>query len=449
MASLKSNVAAPTLSVTCFSQQFFLTHPESGKYLIAYSGGLDSHVLLHLFAQMKAKNPSLAIRSVYIDHGLQAVSTDWAVHCQEVADSLGIEHKTISLQLRKMTGESHEAIARKFRYQALADCLQHNEALLTAHHQCDQVETVLLQLLRGSGLDGLAAMPEKQPFASGYHVRPLLPYRRAVLEGYAHRHNLEYITDPTNSDPRFDRNFLRNAVIPLLKQHWPALGSTLSRVARLQAEASELLASYVDNELKSLTGSKPHTLSAVAVNTLPVVKRKATIRQWIKNAGFRAPSEIQLQQILDNVFASARHASPLVHWQGAEVRRYRDDVYIMSPLPEVAALLHQLPMSWDLQKTIEIKHWGELHPEDLGALTGILLEHEISLTVRFRKGGERIRPAGRKHTLSLKNLLQEAKVPPWQRERLPLVYVNGLLICVPTVACISADDLLSYLQSSQ
>ncbi len=431
------------LSADTFARQFFSTASPSGKYLIAYSGGLDSHVLLHLFATLQSRHAGLSVRSIYIDHGLQPASTDWAAHCQSIAKALNCEHQTLSVQLPPTEGQSLEAVARTVRYRALAGHLQEDEKLLTAHHQNDQAETVLLQLLRGGGLDGLAAMPATRSIAATYHLRPLLTYSRAMLEAYAQRFQLAYITDPTNSESRFDRNFLRNEVIPLLQQRWPRMDVTLARVARVQAEAGSLLSSYIEDEMTTLTGSREGTLSRHSVNQLPVVKRKAVIRHWVKKSGFTVPSEKQLQHLLEDVFQSVLSATPRVHWSGVEVRRYRDDVYIQPPLPVVTALEKTVCIPWDLHHPLQIPGGrGVLQPDDLGELKKVLLERAVPVTVRFRCGGERLRPQHRKHMLTLKNLLQEKGIPPWQRARLPLIYANEQLICVPGVAQIAPSDLI-------
>ena len=221
--------------------QFFQRHTVS-QVLIAYSGGLDSHVLLHLCASLRAIQPQIVLRAIHIDHGLQAVSAQWVMHCQTVCAALNIPFICEALHLKVQTGESVEAVAREARYAVFSQYLRAGEMLLTAHHQDDQAETVLLHLLRGSGVDGLAAMPEIRPLAQGYLGRPLLALSRAELVTYAQQNQLNYITDPSNADNRFDRNFLRQQIIPLLQQRWVAVNKTLARAARLQGETRQLLA---------------------------------------------------------------------------------------------------------------------------------------------------------------------------------------------------------------
>ena len=238
--------------LNAFYRQFFslcpLINPTS--YLVAYSGGLDSHVLLHLFASLAKKHDFIKLRSVYIDHGLQDISAAWAEHCQDTADTLNIEHCCIPLHLNITSGDSLEAIARKARYGALKTHLQAGEVLLTAHHQDDQAETLLLQLLRGSGIDGLAAMPMKAHFSQGFHSRPLLDYSKQSLQDYAIKNGLKWITDPSNNDTRFDRNYLRNNIIPRLKQRWPQLHRPYR--ARQNCKPKQVHYSHVIQQTKCL-----------------------------------------------------------------------------------------------------------------------------------------------------------------------------------------------------
>ncbi len=432
-------MAKPDLTTLKFQEQFYeLSHEylssvskDHNAYLVAYSGGLDSHVLLHLCASLVRNHSDICVRSLYIDHGLQEASKNWAGHCRRVSAELGIQFESIQLNLDIPAGESLEAVARKARYQALREHLSEHEVLMTAQHQDDQAETVLLQLLRGAGLDGLAAMPKVTSFGTGLHWRPLLDYSREQLEAYAKQNNLDYITDPSNKDTRFDRNYLRAAVIPLLKQRWPQMGQTLSRSAGLQAEASLLLATFLEKEMLAFSGSQQNTLSASTVTELPLIQQKAMLRHWIKQLGFKAPSAIKLKHVVEDVLNSRSEAMPLVSWQDAEVRRYKDDVHIMAPLP---LSLPSEPIEWDLQQPLALgEGLPDLVPEDLGSLRDSLLRQNLTIRVRFRQGGERIRLENRQHTISLKNYYQQQKVPPWLRKTLPLVYANEQIIYVPNL----------------
>ena len=266
-------------------------------------------------------------------------------------------------------------------------------------------------------------MPRVTTFGKGLHLRPLLDYSREQLEAYAKQNNLDYITDPSNKDTRFDRNYLRNKVIPLLKQRWPQMGKTLSRSAGLQAEAGSLLATFIDNEMPALSGSQQDTLSARAVIELPAIQQKAMLRHWIKQLGFTPPSAVKLKHVIKDVLNSSSDSMPLVSWQNTEVRRYKDDVYIMAPLP---ASLPSEPISWDLQQPLVLgEGLPDLVPEDLGSLKDGLLQQNLSVSVRFRQGGERICLENRKHSISLKKVLPATRSPSLVKENAPAGLCEG------------------------
>jgi len=297
--------------------------------------------------------------------------------------------------------------------------------LLTAHHQDDQAETLLLQLLRGSGVAGLAAMAPVKTFAQGWHARPLLDFSRAQLKEYAVARELSWIDDPSNFDTSLERNHLRQRVMPLLHERNPAIAATLSRSARHFAEAAELLEELAKTDQPAARGGSKGTLSVSALLSLAPSRQRNLLRHWIRAAGFRLPDTCHLQRICDEVLPAAPDSTPLVQWSGAEVRRYRDDLFLMAPLPPVPA--GAIP--WDLSAPL-------LLPNDAGTLTARLAEGAglsaerlagQRVEVRFRTGGEECRPAGRRETHALKKLLQEQGVPPWERERLPLLFAEGAL----------------------
>lgn len=425
---IKPNLTTPDF-LDSFGEHLRSLSKTHNRYLIAYSGGLDSHVLLHLCASLADDDSKITFRSIYIDHGLQEASKDWAEHCERISKELGVEFQSISLNLEVHAGESLEAVARLGRYQALRQHLSKNEILMTAQHQDDQAETLLLQLLRGAGLDGLAAMPRVADFGEGLHIRPLLGYSREQLEAYAKHHCLDFVTDPSNKDSRFDRNYLRNQVVPLLKQRWPQMGQTLSRSAGLQAEAGELLATFIEKDMPVVMGSQKDTLSAKALTQLSSSQQKAMLRHWIKQHGFKAPSAVKLKHLLVDVVNSRSDAMPLVAWEDAEVRRYKDDIYIMSPLPTV---LPSGVIKWDLREPLDLgEGLPSLTREELGNLKDYVWQHKLSISVRFRQGGERLRLNNRVHSISLKNFFQENEVPTWLRKTLPLVYANDQIIYIP------------------
>ena len=222
---------------------------EIKTWCLAYSGGVDSQVLLHLLSALN-KTHGLNIRAVYIDHGLQQASKQWQQHCAKSCESLSIPFQSIYVNAHAK-GESPEAAARHARYGALAELISDDSCLLTAQHQDDQAETFLLQLFRGAGAAGLSAMPVYTKFSKGFHLRPLLGISQKQILDYAEHHQLSWVEDPSNQDHQYDRNYLRHSLMPLLKQRWPAIDKTLSVAAQQQAENASLINQLAQHDRKN------------------------------------------------------------------------------------------------------------------------------------------------------------------------------------------------------
>lgn len=396
---------------------------------VGYSGGVDSHVLLHLIALHRQMLRGHSLKAVYVDHGLNPASEQWQRHCQTICQDLAVAFFSLRVDARPGSGESPEAAARRARYNAFERLLKNNDALLLAHHQDDQAETLLLQLLRGAGPRGLAAMPTIAPLGRGLLLRPLLEVERVKILNYAHHHGLQWVEDSSNADCGLDRNYLRHEILPRLKRRWPAASRTLARSARLCAEAETLLDSLADDDLDRATSEQPYRLDIQALRTLNNTRQRNALRRWFQSLDLPTPSAIQLQHVLEDAIATSRDRIPCIHWPGCEVRRYQDHLYAMAPLPphdpgQIFALKPGMP-------PLSIAGSGRLylHPVQ-GA--GVRLDELInrSVTVRFRRGGERFRPQGHRHSQRLKTLFQSASVPPWERDRRPLLYVDNTLVAV-------------------
>lgn len=413
--------------------------PVPQRYCVAYSGGVDSHVLLHALVQIREALPCPNVSAVHINHGIHPDAEQWARHCEIVCRELGVPCETINIKVQRQARYSLEAMARDARYDAFARLSRADDMLLLAQHQDDQAETVLLQLLRGSGVKGLAGMPVCTPFAQGWMARPLLAFGREAFLQYAITRQLPWIEDPSNLDTAFDRNFLRHAVLPILRQRWPTLDATLTRVARHQADAADLLDVLAQQDLIPLATPEPAVLRIDPLMRLQPTRQRNVLRYWLHRiCALPLPGTTQLQRILDEVLPAAEDATPLVHWPGAEVRRYRDTLHAMPPLPVLAGDWQQ---HWDLQNSLHLPTGDSLQVqqgEGVG-LRKLALEHGVS--IRYRRGGERCRFSGREHHHELKKLLQDWGVPPWQRDRIPLIYIGdqlaqvvGFCVCEPFVA---------------
>jgi tRNA(Ile)-lysidine synthase len=400
-------------------------HPHTRHLIVGYSGGLDSHALLHLLATNRACWPGRTLAAVYVDHGLQTASVRWGEHCARTCHELDIPFRVLRIDARPLPGESPEAAARRTRYAALAAELEPDAALLTAHHRDDQVETLLLQLLRGAGPHGLAAMPTTSRLGPGWLLRPLLEVDRSELLDYALKHGLRWIEDVSNADTRFDRNYLRQRILPLLRERWPAVGRNLARSAQWCAETANWLDADADADLARVAAQRPDTLHIPALRELSEPRQRNALRRWLRRLGLPVPDAQQLRHILHDALTAARDRQPCIRWPGGEVRRYRDTLYALPPL-----------VTHDARQTFIWRHETNGYPPldlpGLGTLRLLATFGEglraetlagAALTIRFRQGGERFRPVGRHHSQELKKLLQEAGIPPWKRDRLPLIYL--------------------------
>lgn len=399
------------------------------KFAIAYSGGLDSHVLLHALSQLAVTRP-YELLAVHVNHGLQAAASGWAQHCRDVCRDLKVPCDVTEVNAHAGPGESPEARARAVRYTVLSDYARTGWIVLTAHHRDDQAETFMLQLLRGSGLRGLAAMPRLQSFADGWLMRPLLDFNRSDLQQYAHENQLNWIEDSSNSDASFDRNFLRHALWPRLQARWPAASRTIARAAEHAAETAALAEELARQDRIAATRAGETALQLEVLQNLSMPRRRNLLRVWIRDLGLSVPSTQLLEQIAFGLIEAESDRIPVVCWNDNEIRRYRQRLYLLPRLPLVKP---GTCLVWDAQSVLSLP-LGELHAYHR---QGHGLRKDVCegghIQIRFRQGGETIRLPGRRHRHSLKNLLQAAGLPPWLRDLLPLVYINDNLALVPGI----------------
>ena len=413
---------------SAYLSQTLSQHPPSPICWIAYSGGLDSRVLLAIAATLAAEEAGRQFRAVHVHHGLHQDADAWTWHCRETCESLGIPLTVLTVDAAKRPGESPEESARMARYQAMAATIGPGDAVLLAQHRDDQAETLLLQLFRGAGLNGLAAMPARAEFGSGTLLRPFLDLTRADLHHYATQHQLTWVEDSSNADPAFDRNFLRQRVLPLLQTRWPSLGHTLARSARHCAEASNLL----QDEARTLLNGLLRPDGAISSNRLASLdsnRQKLALREWIRMAGYRLPSAAIIERILKEGLGAGADRNPQVRWKEAEVRRYRAALHLLPVLDSIdAESLTEWPQGKD---TLPLNGNGSITrmPRRIDGLCRERWER-ARVQIRYRAGGESLRLPGRQGTHELRKLFQEAGIPPWVRDRIPLIYLDGQLASV-------------------
>ncbi len=452
------------------SDKFLL--PLEGKsikhWCVGLSGGQDSIALLHFLRY--TLNTDLPILALHVNHHLQASSDDWEKFCIDVCEAWQVPLKTLSIQVPRDSGEGLEAAARRVRYAALFTELNPGDVLLTAHHAEDQAETVLLQCLRGAGPRGLAAMPLQVENQNGItHYRPFLNLERETIQAYIQQHQLKYIHDPSNENIDFDRNYLRQKVMPLLKARWPSYTKTLMRSARLSAE----LIHWAEPRWQTLLDTCRDTENSARLNRMQLQALSSyecteVLRLWLEEQALPLPSEVQMQSVLDLVYRYREDSQAEARWGDVLIRVYRGYLYVLLPTDRI-------PVSCSRLETEE-GHLGHAVNTSLYALTphpcgvrsqgiflsfealsqrylwcedqdtviiedmlikrekivgqGIALKHLQEVQVRFRSQGERFHPAGRQGSHPLKKLFQEWGVPPWQRAHIPLIYAENELIAV-------------------
>ena len=400
---------------------------------------MDSVVLLHLLHTL-ASRFNWQLSALHVHHGISPNADVWADFCSGICAQHGIPLHIERVDISGLRDEHGiEAAARKLRHAAFASLSCDVVAL--AHHADDQAETLLLQLLRGAGVKGVAAMPVLshvegpllKPSTSHTHatLRPLLDIPRGQLLEYAQQHALSWVEDESNADDRYPRNFLRHRLLPLLEQRFPAYRDTLTRGARHFAEASELLDELAQQDAQGAEGAT--TLELSVLRQLSNSRAKNLLRYWLHKQGAPMPQNVQLDEILKQLLDAREDAAMSVDFGCLEVKRYQDKAYVMRDL---GAFDQNLILPWHGESDLE---WPALNSRLIFTQTqgkGISLARLQSapVTLRLRNGGETLRPHATAATRSLKNLLQEHRVPPWQRERLPLLYCGDELVSVVGVA---------------
>lgn len=394
-----------------------LAEQKVARLVVAYSGGADSLALLHVAVMSKIK-PVLAL---HINHGLHAEADSWQALCEAQCETLSIPVECISVWV-KPSG-SLEENARNARYAAFADFLATSDLLLIAHHADDQLETAFFNLLRGSAVPGVLGMPIERPVGAAQLFRPLLGLPRSALRAYCEQYDLSWVEDTSNLDTNYDRGYLRHQIMPVLEQRWPDAAQTLGRAVDRDNELRELLETIAESDLKSC--QQRHGLSVQKLLDLSHLRRENLLRAWIVEAGFTLPTKNLLRSVFDDLLTASEDAEPLVSWKNFEIRRFSQVVYLLRQDPE------KLPdgaVGFDASCPLMLSV-GTL--QGLSDPGGGLLISSGNLSVKGRVGGEKIQLNGK--TRSLKKVLQEQGVPPWLRDKLPLIYCDDVLVAIPGI----------------
>lgn len=394
---------------------------------VAFSGGPDSTALLHTLAQLP-ETRERGLRALHVDHGLQTGSTSWAKHCADFCESLAVPLTMLRVQVDNTRGEGVEAAARRARYAAFAENLDKGEWLVLGHHRDDQVETVLLKLLRGAGPEGLGGMRALRPFARGWLWRPLLETPREALRKYLSENGILCIDDPANADPRFARNVLRREILPRMAAYWPHADASILHSAQLCRTAADYIKAAAQTALATLRRDAD-TLDVTGWLALPEALRAPVLDAWLHASGFCAPPDASRAELAKQAANASEDSTPVIAWPGTEIRIWDGRLHAMPSLSVPAANWHT---QWHGAPLELPQDCGELRLEAMHPASTLATSTPFDppLTLRFREGGERIKPAGDPHTRELRDLFQQARVPPWLRIRCPLVYENNELIAV-------------------
>ena len=386
------------------------------EFLIAYSGGCDSTALLY-FAKQIAKKNKINIRAIHVNHNLNKESKKWENHCKEFCKEINVELYIENINIILKPGDSIEEKAREERYFSIYSQMGKKTLMMTAHHGDDQAETFLYQLFRGSGAKGLSSMPRIKKIKKGFHLRPFLAFNKKTLEDFLESKTLSYIEDQSNNNTDFSRNFIRKEILPDIKKKWPSCASTISRSAKNISESYKLNEDLAMIDIQNFLINNICKLN-ISVRSLDEYRCNNVIRYWISKNNYRMPSSEQMNSIYSNVINAGKDKVPFFLCSEYEIRRHNDYIEIMLPLKKHDP---SIIYKWKYMENLIITNLSlNLSWNDLEKRFGRKIAYDVE--VRFRKSGENIKLYNSKK--SLKDHMREINMPPWKRDRTPLIYID-------------------------
>ncbi len=402
---------------------------EPRQIVLAFSGGMDSRVMLDLLATYRDIHPQHDYLIFHVHHGLSCNADHWLEQCRQWAEQAGFAFKACYVQL-KTKGESIEKVAREARYQAIIENTHQGALVLTAQHADDQAETLFLALKRGSGPAGLAAMPLLRKLGHAELLRPLLQSTRREIQDYAQTQGLNWVNDESNDDLRFDRNFIRHRILHDAEQRWSSFTKSINRTALLCAEQEQLLDELLFSYEKKVT-NYDQSLALAVLQSYSLLMQSALIRRWYKSNTQESLSQAQLQQVFSSIIDASADANPLLKLGQWQIRRYQNSLFLLRNHQDITAweseLLLNLPLTLPdhLGKLTLLSGGNQQH-----ALTLTKPKHDEQVFVRFNPEGLFAHPFGRQGKRKLKKLFQEYGVPSWLRRRTPLIFYGNQLVAV-------------------
>lgn len=387
--------------------------PQPKHYWLGFSGGLDSTALLVAAHELKDSLPC-DFTAIHIDHGLHADTAQWVQHCQNLCEQLAIPLIVEKIHIQQSPRESLEALAREQRYQAISKHMQHQHMLLTAHHMDDQAETLLLNLMRGSSVDGLAAMADYRDYATGWLGRPLLPFSRQDLTEYVQSRNISWLDDPSNQDTSLNRNYLRHQVLPLLQQRWPAARQMIARSADHLREVANHLQTEQHEKLQAAINPD----NGLKLNPMSDTESSLLIRHWLKQLQAPPLPKKKTENLISQLRTVDTESKLTIEWEGWMIRYFRGQLWAF---PDT------------LVQVCRDTLWTSGQQIDLGACGQLLLhgaEPDSNWAITSRPQGGSFKPQGHQHSKTIKQLLQESAIPPWLRDSLPFLFWGDELMAI-------------------
>lgn len=426
-----------------------LESTQSLEIIVAFSGGLDSSALLHAAFNLLQSGHISQLSAAHVNHGLQAEADEWQIHCQTICNHYQIPLFSKAFNLANQ-GKTSEADARACRYQFFEQCVKENQLLLFAHHSDDQAETTLFRLCRGTGIHGIAGIPEVRKFHQGFILRPWLNFSRDDLSRFADECQINWVNDPSNQSNLYSRNFIRNEVIPLLRSKWLTVPKSIAQFSRIAKEQIEILDEVAEQDRLSIE-TQPAILDILSLANLSHARQRNLLHFWVKKYAHRAPSTAEIDEVIKQLyFSSASQVndkkSIKVRAGSGWVRSFDHQLfYYLNDEPDAVrknTVWQNIDRNLRLDNGLVICTINSNEPSDDSDFEKLTTtqnlpvrlpnENEI-VSVRPRVGGELAQPEYRKHTTELKKVYQELRIPGWKRKWLPIIYYNDQLVAVPGI----------------
>ena len=373
------------------------------KIVVALSGGIDSVVLLHYLNNHYPNQ----VRVIHCNHHISDLSNEWQDFSKKLCEKLNLNINILDLDIPQ--SNNLEEAARVKRYESLKASINKDEVICTAHHQNDQAETLLIQLIRGSGSRGLSAMPKLKTFGDGLLYRPFIDIKQSEIKDYAIENHLDWVEDDSNNDEKFTRNFLRHNILPQLEKLYPHVHKNIARASKHQSELSKISDDLAILDIESQGLLRNNRLQSDLLKKMEEYRLKNVLRYHLSQLNFRSPSEKVLEQMIQLVRAK-EDSVPVVSWSHYEVRRYQDELYFLD-----------LKQSEERESCPFYEEFSS-HPK---------------FSIGYREDGLRVKFPGKEHSQSLKKVLQEKQIPTWERDQLRMYYVDGNLVAMEKVGYIS------------